>query len=330
MQKKELKKYIIGRTGYRKKQKVANFTNDYNENSRKRVHESKIAEEDFFQDVDVAARKAKTFTENSPSFLRAKENGVTLTMLVIIVVILLILSTVTINVVLGDGGLIQTAQAQKNRTEGTIGSEEEDVNRVMQEYANVMAEDSEFTPPTPGKPEEPEDPGYVDSVLPSAPKLSDGMTPVKWNGNYWIRTTADDSEWYDYANKEWANVVLGDATFRGDTLDENQPYSMLVWIPRYAYQITSQYHQSGTGAGNINIVFVGTDNKSKDGTQYSETYPSYSTGSGMTDYVVHPAFDYGDSKVGIHKLSGFWVGKFETSNTRVYYYCKHRNSKLYR
>ena len=33
---------------------------------------------------------------------------------------------------MGDGGLIQTAQAQKNGTEGTIKSEEEDVNRIMQ------------------------------------------------------------------------------------------------------------------------------------------------------------------------------------------------------
>ena len=33
----------------------------------------------------------------------------------------------------------------------------------------------------------------------------------------------------------------------------------------------------------------------------------------MTDYVVHPAFNYGDSNE--NKLAGFWVGKFETSHT---------------
>ena len=155
-------------------------------------------------------------------------------------------------------------------------------------------------------------PDYVDSVLPNAPKLSDGMTPVKWNGSNWIKTTTTDSGWYNYANKQWANVVLGDATFNGSTLDESKPYSMLVWIPRYAYQITSQYHQSGSGAGNINIVFIDTANKNKAGTTtYSETYPSYSTGSGMSNYVVHPAFNYGGTK-----LPGFWIGKFETSNTQ--------------
>ena len=155
-----------------------------------------------------------------------------------------------------------------------------------------------------------EPPGYMDSVLPSAPKISDGMIPVKWNGTNWIKTTTMDSEWYDYANKKWANVVLGDATFDGDILNESESYSMLVWIPRYAYQITSMYHQSGTTAGNVNIEFVDTKNQNKSKTRtYSETYPSYSTGSGMSSYVVHPAFNYGTNK-----LSGFWMGKFETSS----------------
>ncbi len=147
------------------------------------------------------------------------------------------------------------------------------------------------------------------------PKISDGMTPVKWNGTNWVKTTENDTEWYNYAKKEWANVVLGDATFTAsgsqEILDESKAYSMLVWIPRYAYQITSQYHQNGTGAGNINIVFIDTNNQNKSKTQtYNENYPSYTTGSGMSDYVVHPAFNYGGTK-----LAGFWVGKYETSHS---------------
>ena len=141
-------------------------------------------------------------------------------------------------------------------------------------------------------------PVYVDSVLPSAPKLSDGMIPVKWNGSNWIRTTASDSEWYDYSQKKWANIVLGDASWNGDTLNEDANYSMLVWIPRYAYQITSQYHLSGTGAGNINIVFIDTNNQNKGKTiTYSEMYPSATRGGSMSDYVVHPAFNYGATKL---------------------------------
>ena len=46
-----------------------------------------------------------------------KEKGITLIALVITVVILIILATVTLNVVLGEGGLIQRAQQAKDLTE---------------------------------------------------------------------------------------------------------------------------------------------------------------------------------------------------------------------
>ena len=244
-----------------------------------------------------------------------REKGITLVALVITIIIIIILATVTINMAFGDNGLIKQAQLAKDMSSNSTVAEQEEMNRVMEEYLNIMKEESEI--PDPIIPEEP----YVDSVLPTAPEISDGMTPVKWNGSNWVKTTVSDDEWYDYANKEWANVVLGDSTFNEDgTLNEDLPYSMLVWIPRYAYQITSGYHQSGeeinssdgsTGAGNINIVFIDTNNQNKAKTEiYSETYPNYSTGSGMEDYVVHPAFNYGGTK-----LNGFWVGKFETSHT---------------
>ena len=115
-------------------------------------------------------------------------------------------------------------------------------------------------------------------------------------------------------------MVLGDSTFKivdgKEVLDEDANYSMLVWIPRYAYKIESMYHQNGdsTTAGEIEIVFIDTNNTSKGGTKYSRDtaaqYPSATIGGAMSDYVVHPAFDFGTSK-----LPGFWVGKFESSNT---------------
>ena len=148
----------------------------------------------------------------------------------------------------------------------------------------------------------------LDGVLPVEPELTAGMTPVKWNGSNWIKTTKNDSEWYDYANKEWANVVLGDATFSGNTLDESKPYSMLVWIPRYAYKITSGWHSSTTGT--VDVIFIDENNESKSGTTYNGTYDG-NTGT-YSDYVVHPAFNYGNSNE--NKLRGLWVGKYETSN----------------
>ena len=235
-----------------------------------------------------------------------KERGITLVALVITMVIIIILSTVTINVVFSDNGIIRQATETKDRATNIIENEGSNMNSLLQEHANVLAEDSSI-----GKP-------YIDNVLPTAPELSDGMTPVKYvDGIGWVKTDASDADWYNYEEKKWANVVLGDSTFvtNGDkqVLNEDLAYSMLVWIPRYAYRITSQYHISTSSAGNIDIVFVDTTNTSKDGTQYSSEYPEIINEGEMSNYVVHPAFNFGGTE-----LSGFWVGKFETSNTEGY------------
>ena len=242
VQKAELKEYIVGRTGYREKLREANFTAGYNENSKekhsKKIRcESKIAEEYFFRDVDVEDGQTETYTENSQSFLCAKENGVTLTVLVIIVVILLILSTVTINVVMGDGGLIQTAQAQKNGTEGTIKSEEEDVNRIMQEYANVMAEDSEFTPPTPGEPEE--------------PSISDSDTQV---ANY-----ADVD-----GNGSVDGIIYADLAIGGSGTGLGQSYTIPTSSNFKKYKVTQESYLGSFGTGQ---VIAPLDSSSSSGTE---------------------------------------------------------------
>ena len=221
--------------------------------------------------------------------------------LVITIVILIILATVSIGAVFGENGLIKQAELAKDLSVNSTKHEEESMANLAEYMNELLGEGTGGTEPEP-------------------PAVAEGMTPVKWNGSNWAKTTTSDKEWYNYTEKKWANVVLGDAIFSGDILDESKAYSMLVWIPRYAYQITNGYHQSGNeinssdgnlGAGNINIVFVDRNNQDKNKTKtYGEEYPNYTTGNGMSDYVVHPAFNYGGAK-----LAGIWVGKYETSNT---------------
>ena len=253
------------------------------------------------------------------------EKGITIVTLVITIIILIILATISINAVMGENGLIQVAKDSKDSAENAIETETGKVNGLMQEYANIMAEDAEITDPggsggnIPGGDEEPEEPkpgDPIDGTLAVGPQVSDGMIPVKYvNGTGWVKTTSIDSEWYNYGEKKWANIVLGDATFNTsgsyEVLDETKTYSMLVWIPRYAYKITSMYHQSGSSGGNIEIVFLNTSNITSNGENYNSKteYPSVTTGGGMSDYVVHPAFTFGENEI-----AGFWVGKFETSN----------------
>ena len=245
-----------------------------------------------------------------------KEKGITLVALVITIVILIILATITINIAFGEGGLIQRAQQAKELTEQAVKDEAEKLNEIMSEYANIMGEDLEI----PNPPDLPE----PDTTLVEKPKLTEGMIPVKYvEGIGWVKTTKEDPEWYNYAEnkKQWANVVLGDATFNTlgeyEVLNEDVTYSMLVWIPRYAYKITSLYKYSSESGGNVEIVFIDTENKDKNGQEYSKEYPTVTdegTEEGtMDDFVVHPAFTFATNE-----LEGFWTGKFETSNTEKY------------
>ena len=128
---------------------------------------------------------------------------------------------------------------------------------------------------------------------------------------YWEETTEDDPEWYNYGTevnapklgegmtpivyegankptaKKWANAITEDG-------------SMWVWIPRYAYSITSGYHSSSTGT--IEIKFLkDSSNIAYDGTS------TWDNVSGQGKWNVHPAFNYGQ------EVSGIWVAKFEAS-----------------
>ena len=73
---------------------------------------------------------------------KTKEKGITLIALVITIVILIILATVTLNVVLGEGGLIDRAQQAKDLTEQAAKEEQEGLNSLMSEYTNIMSEDN--------------------------------------------------------------------------------------------------------------------------------------------------------------------------------------------
>ena len=123
----------------------------------------------------------------------------------------------------------------------------------------------------------------------NTPKLGSGMTPIKWNGSSWVNTTGSDPEWYDYTAKKWANAKTSDG-------------SMWVWIPRYAYSITSGYQSSS--AGNIEVEFMkGLTNETSTGRT------SFQNASGQGNWNIHPAFNYGQT------VSGLWVAKFEASNS---------------
>lgn len=125
----------------------------------------------------------------------------------------------------------------------------------------------------------------------NVPKLEESMTPIKWVNNQMQQTNEQDPDWYDYNTGKWANAKTADGNY-------------WVWIPRFAFQITSLYHQrSETTGGNVNVKFV----KNKDNTLEGI---SIANSNGLNNWNIPPAFNtFGGEK------TGFWVAKFEASKS---------------
>ena len=101
-------------------------------------------------------------------------------------------------------------------------------------------------------------------VEPNAPDLDDGMIPVVISDTGITKTISkDDTSWYNYKKKQWANVVLVNSSSRskylntsGVTVSETDILAYYVWIPRYKYKIWSIDNSSKKGKEQeIQIVF---------------------------------------------------------------------------
>ena len=165
------------------------------------------------------------------------EKGITLVALVITIVILIILATVTINVAFGDGGLIQRAQQAKNLTEEATLKEQETLNEVMSEYANIMAEDPDIpdepdpepdtnTTEEPEPEPEPEKPTAEDTL-----KAGDYVTYPSAQGDIECRVLYDSTSEYGVQLITSAcvgsDITLGDFLFTTSMNSYNNAISTL-------------------------------------------------------------------------------------------------------
>ena len=287
---------------------------------------------------------------------RKKENGITLVTLAVTIIILIILATVTINVVLGDNGLIKQAQKAKDIANDFISKEEADMNLLLQEYANMMAEDSEISDPEipfePGPTDPPEGGGtemadmtngiieikwldgtsYNVSDTPNAPvtkTISNGkMELVKFDSSSqtWVSGTEynyiSGTGSNDNTQSKWANARV--------TIDGVDSY--FVWIPRYAYRIiyfdsaeSKKAYQEGTltelDAVEQKKIIGYSDSRGivdAQGKKIDSVASTTKTKVSEDYFMVHPAF-INDVDAGgwDSELPGIWVGKYETSNNDV-------------
>ena len=219
--------------------------------------------------------------------------GITLIALVITIIILLILSGITISS-LTNTGLFKNAKLAKEKTEKEQKKETSLLNQYEEElnkYANPNARWD----------------GKVNK-----PELMTGMSAIKFTDptdsaeGTTVDTTSNDTEWYNYEDKKWANAKTEDG-------------SMWVWIPRYAYRI---HKENGVETQKFDIVFlVGLtdtyyDENGKLQTAQRQTSEDQTIVTNGDTYTVHPAFT-NESSINYAnggwdaELAGIWVAKFE-------------------
>lgn len=278
--------------------------------------------------------------------------GITLISLVVTIIILLILAGVTIATLMGDNGLINKAKDAKIKTEiagikeeiqtDILGKQAENngnisddsLKEILEKYGTLSEEEKltdKTLTTTKGSYEikvsdifngttvkdSPKEPTFT--TVANAPDVSgfnkSNTYYVSWdltNSPYQINEDTNlngiaPSNWYDYTSgtNHWANVKT--------TGGGNDCY--WVWIPRYAYCITTGYHSDT--AGTIDIKFLqGTTNTPIDGSSIT-----ISNSSGSGNWNVHPAFWFDKNNNGIEdngeQLSGIWVAKYEASSSAV-------------
>ena len=247
------------------------------------------------------------------------QKGITLLVLVITIVVLLILAGVTIATLTGENGILTRAQEAKEKTEEAAKREEAELADLNSYIDNNGA------------------PIYDTETGANNPVLSSGMIPVKYDieKENWVICSSTDTDWYDYSedNKQWANVMLSDGKYyasgadvdttnktlatAGTIVAEEDLGSMFVWIPRYAYKITSGYHSNTNGEMDVKFLIGRTDKTIDNSTvveynaETTNNYTQFPDG-----YVVHPAFQNGEStgyQNGEWKseILGIWVAKFQ-------------------
>ena len=237
-----------------------------------------------------------------------KDKGITLIALVVTIVVLLILAGVSIGLVLGENGIINKAKDARDKYAQAVGNDQIEIgkleNWLKSEIDNSTDED-------------------LYECGANEPNLKDGMIPVYYDETNKIWRKADESnknkQWYDYDNKKWANIVTvseADKNLRraevGTEIPMEKITTFFVWVPRYAYSITSGYRQGNGATGSIDVTFLkGNTNIGADGKTYEADYDETKLSAGnKTPKIVHPGFTIGNSQ-----LAGLWVAKFEASGT---------------
>ena len=315
---KKLTKNIYGRMDYRKKpDESVNFQKKINRAFPKDSLSFLCAWEKERQGSEVTFSRIVQNNRARQKNEIVSERGITLLALIITVVIMIILAAVTLNITLGDGGIIDQAKTAAESTVNSAQSEQEQLDSLEQELANLLA-----------KPEGPPEIGDIKPSTPEEVDIFDNTTKVidESGDEVWIpggfgldEETATDAD---------DGIVITDA--KGNEF---------VWIPVPDY--TTMYEDTA-GSVKLNGVETTTSVYSKlrvrSGDSYTVTPPGQTTGIREPDVLssydtsssyYQTILGYGSTKLmadafvdeytatynSIKKYKGFYIGRYELTGT---------------
>ena len=270
--------------------------------------------------------------------------GITLLVLVITIVILIILSTVTISAVFGDGGLIEQSKQTHSDATNMMYSREENMNKLMQEYSNMMDEEEGIENPNLNDIENPDQNEIVDpGTDPDEPTIPEG-----WDEDKVEAVESGDGETvpvpkgYVASKASNENTVIGGfVIYEGEeeVTDSNvasakTSRNQFVWVPvddiKDIANLTSGYDTAGrlnyqgqlynfssSGATEMTSYGQGTNNYREPDIVDDDNVTANISIIGVTsgnELKQKLQLEFNEIIESIDIYGGFYIGRYETGN----------------
>ena len=275
-----------------------------------------------------------------------KYRGITLIALVITIIIILILASVSINLIIGQNGLINRAKEAKIQAEiasikeeiqiDIIGKQaenegnitEDTLKETLEKYGILSTTEEKLTDKTltttQGNYEikvselfngitiknDPKEPIFTTVAnKPDISQFNESKTYyVSWDLTNAPYTIDDTTLISDIAPSNWYDYTAGVNHWANIKTTGGGNDCYWVWIPRYAYKVPTKID----GEGRIEVKFL----QGKSNIPIGETDEITNLVPTKDEWVVHPAFT-NTGNGGFEELTGIWVAKFEASSSNV-------------
>ena len=261
-----------------------------------------------------------------------EERGITLVALVVTIVILLILAGVSLNLVIGNEGMLTRSKEATNKYEKQAENEQQGLDDI-EDYLN-----GNVKPIKVAVNEKASGNGTINGQKPNTnnPIIPEGYTPINAGSATWgdgnsspAQSSIDNGLVIkDDNNNEWvwipveASVLSGmyetsndGIALSGDVGVTTKMYTNSVTIGRTGDTVTISRSTPNTTGWREPDLIVGSDSASYDKNEsYYKTILGYDTQKAMAEAFT---IDYANMIASIQKYGGFYIGRYELSNDGV-------------